>query len=188
MTNLPVLVNPWNPWNPCASIFRLRPVHIAFHDTPADSPKRCLQPEAACALEALVGAAQKENCYITGVSGYRSVSRQQEIYFHSLCTKGVAHTRSYIALPGYSEHHTGLAMDVSSPQCNYELEACFEQTLEFAWLSEHAARFGFILRYPKDKEDITGYHYEPWHYRYVGAHLAKLLTSRHLTLEEYLIP
>lgn len=183
MTNLHVLVNPWNP---CTFTPILRSVHIYFHCTPADSPKRCMQPEAACALEALVAAAQKDNCHIVGISGYRSVSRQQEIFFQSLYTKGVAHTRSYIALPGYSEHHTGLAMDVSSPQCNYELEVCFEQTKEFKWLREHSACFGFILRYPKNKENITGYHYEPWHYRYVGTHLAKFLAAKHLTLEEYL--
>ncbi len=183
MSHFQVLVNPWNP---CTFVPKLRLVNIYFHDTPADSPKRCMEPTAAYALESLIGAAQKQSLKIAGISGFRSVKRQQEIFFQSLQTNGTKHTRSYIALPGYSEHHTGLAMDVSSKQCHYELEVCFEQTKEFAWLQEHSACFGFILRYPKNKENITGYHYEPWHYRYVGIPLAKLLTSRQLTLEEYL--
>lgn len=94
--------------------------------------------------------------------------------------------QTYSARPGTSEHQTGLCVDFITNEMNDQLTVAFETTEEFAWLSENAYRFGFILRYPKDKEDITGYTYEPWHYRFVGREAATNMHFAGLTLEEYL--
>ncbi|HET7615667.1 MAG TPA: M15 family metallopeptidase, partial [Bacillales bacterium] len=90
------------------------------------------------------------------------------------------------ARPGQSEHQTGLSMDISTPEIGVDLDQNFGETKAGKWVAAHAADFGFILRYPKGKEDITGYEYEPWHLRYVGKKPAKTIMENHLTLEEYL--
>ena len=94
----------------------------------------------------------------------------------------------YVAPPGTSEHLTGLAVDLISPDwynTHSSLTSDFENTKQFAWLYAHCAEYGFILRYPKDKVAITGYSYEPWHYRYVGVEAAKEIMSKKICLEEY---
>jgi D-alanyl-D-alanine carboxypeptidase len=106
-------------------------------------------------------------------SGYRTATDQQKLYDNT--TDGTA------ALPGASEHQTGLAFDVTT---HYD-SGGFEGAEQFRWLSEHCAQFGFILRYPKGKENITGIPYEPWHYRYVGVEIAEEIMKNGLTLEEY---
>ncbi len=93
---------------------------------------------------------------------------------------------SYSAYPGTSEHQTGLCVDFITSDMGKDLTVAFEDTEAFDWLSENAYRFGFILRYPKDKTDITGYSYEPWHYRFVGREAATDIYMGNLTLEEYL--
>ena len=99
-----------------------------------------------------------------------------------------AHTvvQSYSALPGQSEHQTGLCIDLTSSDMGTELTTAFENTEAFAWLSQNAYKFGFILRYPKGKEAITGYTYEPWHYRFVGREAATDIHVGNMTLEQYL--
>ena len=92
---------------------------------------------------------------------------------------------SYSAYPGTSEHQTGLCLDFITAQMT-ALDTSFEETSAFEWLSKNAYRYGFILRYPKDKTEITGYSYEPWHYRYVGVDAAAAIWKNNLTLEEYL--
>ena len=94
--------------------------------------------------------------------------------------------QSYSAKPGQSEHQTGLGVDFITSGMNGELTEAFEDTEAFAWLAENAYKFGFILRYPKDKEDITGYTYEPWHYRFVGREAATDIYVGEMTLEQYL--
>ena len=89
---------------------------------------------------------------------------------------------TYSARPGSSEHQTGLALDINTAS----VQAHFENTPTYAWLVEHCAEYGFILRYPEGKERITGYRFEPWHYRYVGREHAEEIMRRGLTLEEYL--
>ena len=92
-----------------------------------------------------------------------------------------------IQRPGHSEHHTGLCVDlVEKRGLNRELDETFEETEAFAWLSQNAHKYGFILRYPKDKTDITKYSYEPWHYRYVGVEHAKRINQLDMCLEEYI--
>lgn len=147
--------------------------------------KRLLRKEAARNLKEMFQRAEEEGIYLAAVSGYRSYERQEEIYQNSLLTKGKEHTEKYIAPPGGSEHQTGLAMDVSCQEMDYELEEEFEQTEAGIWIQKNASLFGFILRYPKGRENITGYAYEPWHIRYVTKDLAFYLTKMNLTLEEY---
>lgn len=92
----------------------------------------------------------------------------------------------YSAYPGQSEHHTGLCVDFTAAEVNGQLDRDFELTSAFAWLAENAYRFGFILRYPENRENITGYCYEPWHFRFVGREAATDIFLNSLTLEEYL--
>lgn len=150
-----------------------------------EGEKRFLRKAAAWHLEKLFKRAEEQRLHLAAVSGYRSYQRQEEIYANSLAVKGRVHTERYIAPPGGSEHQTGLAMDLSCDKIHYELEEEFEQTPEGIWLKKNAFLFGFIIRYPRGKEEITGYAYEPWHIRYVTRALAYYLTKMQLTLEEY---
>ena len=153
---------------------------------PPGDPKRLLRRAACQAAEKLFARAQQEGLALCGISGYRSYERQEEIFRQRLSQAGAGHTEAYLAPPGCSEPQTGLALDVSSPDIYYELEEIFAQTPEGRFLGKHAAFYGFILRYPKGKEKITGYAWEPWHIRYVGRPLALYLSFTGLTLEEYL--
>lgn len=128
--------------------------------------------------------ALKEGYTIDIMSGYRTYDYQDKIYNKLIFEKGFNYAFRYIAKPGCSEHQTGLAIDI----CVYRDDKCYiEHEIsdfeEIKWLEKNAHRFGFILRYPKDKEDITGYNYEPWHFRYVG-NMASYLYYNGLTLEE----
>ena len=159
-------------------------VLFPFADTSIDKAK--MTPEAGEALALLFDAAYDEaKLTLYGVSAYRSYARQYTIYATNLVTRGIAHTNRYSAAPGRSEHQTGLAIDISCASEGFGLETTFADTPEGIWVAENAHRFGFILRYPKDKEDITGYNYEPWHIRYVGTELAGYLYETGLTLDEY---
>lgn len=147
--------------------------------------KRMLRKEAAEALESMFAAAEKDKIYLAGVSGYRSHDTQTKLFERYVKRDGYEKARTYSALPGTSEHETGLAIDVSGSDGKCAAADCFGDTKEAAWLAGHAAEFGFIIRYPKGKEDITGYQFEPWHLRYVGTELAAELDAKALTLEEY---
>lgn len=143
-----------------------------------------MRKEAARALEALIRQAFRDGVFLGGVSGYRSYTTQAQIYRDVWKNSPVAEL-VFHARPGESEHQSGLAVDIGSPGQSYQLEQWFADTLEGKWLAEHAPDFGFIVRYPKDKEDITGYPYEPWHFRYVGS-AAREIADANITLEEYL--
>ncbi|HEX3078594.1 MAG TPA: D-alanyl-D-alanine carboxypeptidase family protein [Lachnospiraceae bacterium] len=147
--------------------------------------KKMLRKEAAFALEDLIQAASDDGLSIYGVSGYRSYKRQEQIYNKNIATKGALYTNRYSAKPGFSEHQTGLSIDVSAKSVAFRLDESFASTPEGKWLENHAYEYGFIIRYPKDKSDITGYSYEPWHIRYVGKELAEYLYTNKLTLEEF---
>lgn len=147
--------------------------------------KKQMRKEAAIALEDLFQAASNEGLELYAISGYRSYKRQYEIFTNNVKIKGLDHTSKYSAIPGYSEHQTGLSMDVSTKSMRYRLEAPFAETGEGIWLSENAHRFGYIIRFPEGKSEITGYSYEPWHIRYVGVNLATYLYENALTLEEF---
>ena len=118
-------------------------------------------------------------------SAYRTKEDQEAIYNSYIEEYGQEYADDYVALPGYSEHHTGLAADMGGSG-DYSITDSFENTAAFRWLQEHCAEYGFILRFPKDKEAITGVTYESWHYRYVGVEHAKIIMENHLCLEEYL--
>ena len=159
-------------------------VLFPFSDTTIDKAK--MTPEAGEALALLFDAAYEEaGLTLYGVSAYRSYARQYTIYATNLAVYGIPHTNRYSAAPGRSEHQTGLSIDISCASEGFALEDTFADTPEGIWVAENAHRFGFIMRYPKDKEDITGYNYEPWHIRYVGTELADSLHTTGLTLEEY---
>lgn len=124
----------------------------------------------------MIADAKKQNIELVLYSGYRSYEKQA-----SLWDTPYDETNMYKAIPGYSEHHTGLALDISS----YETGISVKKSKTFDYLRDNAHRFGFILRYPENKEEITGYNYEPWHYRYVGD-IATYIYENNLTLEEYI--
>lgn len=147
--------------------------------------KRLLRKRAASALENMINAAADEGLELVGVSGYRSYQRQKAIYNKNVRTIGKERTDMYSANPGYSEHQTGWSIDLSCASVHYDLEEAFADTAEGKWLAEHCYQYGFIIRYPKGKESITGYAYEPWHVRYVGVKLATFLTKNDMTLEDY---
>lgn len=149
--------------------------------------KTLMTPEAAKALENLFAKAKEEGIQLAAISGYRSYSRQESIFASNIQKYGSAEAANqFSARPGESEHQTGLAMDVSSASMNYTLQQSFQDTPEGQWLKENAAQFGFIIRYQKGKEAITGYQFEPWHIRYVGQGTAMAITSSGLALEQYL--
>lgn len=134
-------------------------------------------------------AALEDGIELTPVSGYRSFERQKNNFENKIQTyidqgygkvEATQMAATIILPPGTSEHNAGLAMDICS------LYQSFDQTEEFAWLSENAADYGFILRYPEDKQDITKIIYEPWHWRYVGVEAAQAMKASGQCLEEYL--
>ena len=132
---------------------------------------------------------QKEGIDIELDSTYRSVEEQEEIWAEWSKEKGEDYCRQYLAVPGYSEHHTGLAIDIfiiKDGKTIRENEVMIADTGDFAKIHKLLPRFGFILRYPENKEEITGYNYEPWHLRFVGQPAAEVITGRGITLEEYL--
>lgn len=147
--------------------------------------KSHLRAEAAMWIEKLFEAAKEEQINLVAVSGYRSYNRQKQIYEANIAEKGEKTTNQVSAKPGTSEHQTGLVMDVSAYSVGCELEQEFGSSAEGRWLAENSYKYGFIIRYGKEKEDITGYTYEPWHIRYVGRNLAEYLYENDLALEEY---
>lgn len=138
-----------------------------------------VDPDAQAALDALIAQAALDGIELWLKSGFRSYETQTMLYNNYVARDGKDAADRYSARPGHSEHQTGLAFDLNS------LEQNFGETKEGIWLAEHCHEFGFIIRYPSDKEEITGYMYEPWHIRYVGADLAKTLTESGQCLEEY---
>lgn len=124
--------------------------------------------------------AKSEGLSYTIISDFRPYSSQKRIYNNYVARDGKKEADRYSARPGHSEHQTGLAFDLNS------LSQSFENTAEGKWLAENCYKYGFIIRYPKGKESVTGYMYEPWHIRYLGKDLAKEVYESGLTLEEFL--
>ena len=141
-----------------------------------------LAPPAAEAFRQMAQAAQADGITLRSVSAYRSYQTQRSLYQSYVNQWGQANADTYSARAGSSEHQTGLALDINvSTRWAY-----FEKTPAYAWLVEHCAEYGFILRYPEGKQHITGYRFEPWHYRYVGTEAAKACMDHGLTYEEYI--
>ena len=135
--------------------------------------------EALSAFNEMQKAAYQDGCNIYISSGYRSYERQVEIYDRYVKQDGKEAADTYSSRPGHSEHQTGLCFDLNS------IDDSFGLTPESAWVDQHAYEYGFIIRYPKGKEAVTGYQYEPWHLRYVGMDMAEKIYKSGLSLEEY---
>ncbi len=133
-------------------------------------------------FRSMFNAAKKDNITLIITSGYRDYAFQENLWNKYSDQKGEEWADSIAARAGFSEHQTGLSMDILT--YNSTLDT-FEQTDAFKWLSENAHKYGFILRYPKDKEEITGYSYESWHYRYVGVEVATKVKELGITFDEY---
>lgn len=138
-----------------------------------------LLPTVVEAWNAMVAAAKEDGISLWIVSGYRSYQTQETLYKNYVARNGQAEADTYSARPGHSEHQTGLAFDIN------EISYAFGESAAGQWVAEHAAEYGFIIRYPKDKQEITGYVYEPWHLRYLGTDLAMDVVESGLCLEEY---
>lgn len=166
------------------------PEDLVIPDVPfpfeEDLEKKYMRKDAAKALEELFADAEANGLSLFAQSGYRSYERQEVVFASNIERLGEDEAKKVSAAPGQSEHQTGLSMDVTSPEVNYRLLVEFEQTREGQWVLENAHHYGFIIRYPKGKELITGYNYEPWHLRYVGKEHASFIAENDLTLEEYL--
>lgn len=164
---------------------KLRPLQPADYE-PADlvsvpvahTWEPMLRKEAAAAVVAMFAAASQEaGLSLASNSSYRSYGAQQNIYVGD---------DELTARPGFSEHQTGLAIDIGAESGVCSLDVCFADTPEGQWVRDNAHRFGFIMRYPADKQAVTGYQFEPWHFRYVGTDLAEEMRAQGITtLEEF---
>ncbi len=145
-----------------------------------DNEKQQAAEVAANAFEEMASDALKEGLYILANSTYRSYKDQEEIFATYKDLYGENYALKYAAKAGFSEHQTGLVIDIAAKNNNI-----FANSKESTWVYENAYKYGFIQRYPKGKEEITGYKYESWHYRYVGKEIAKYIHENDLTYDEY---
>ena len=145
-----------------------------------------LQKKAAEAFNDLTADAKKDGVGIVLTTGYRSYSTQKGLYDYYVSKYGRKKADRMSAEPGTSEHQTGLACDTSSAEVNYGLTQKYKNTKAGKWLKKNSYKYGFIIRFPQGKEDVTGYEYEPWHIRYVGKKAAKVIYDKKITLEEFL--
>lgn len=180
-----ILVNGWNPMTEAEA----NAIPLAAYNASWDFDERALP-----ALNQMLDAANAAGCRLWGQSLFRPYSLQAALYedqVNEFLAEGYdrpeAETQAatIVARPGCSEHNTGLAVDFECADFA-DLDEGFKDTFAYEWLQAHCAEYGFILRFPKEKEDITGVIYEPWHYRYVGVPAATEIMSRGLCLEEYL--
>ena len=175
--NIDVLVNKNNKLDAYYIPNDLELINVEFA-----TEDKYMRKEAKEHFEKLSSIAKKNNYEIIAVSTYRNYEYQDKLFNYYVETKGLEYALECSARPGHSEHQTGLAVDVMGSNKDYDE---FEQSKEFDWMIKNCYKYGFILRYPRGKENITGFKYEPWHYRYVGVNLAKYLYENNLTLEEY---
>lgn len=142
-----------------------------------------IRKEVKKAFEQLSSDAKQLGYQIIAVSTFRSYHYQKNLYQYYVREKGKKYADNCSARPGHSEHQTGLSIDVMGENMDYNQ---FAETKAFTWMKENAHKYGFIMRYPSGKEHITGFKYEPWHYRYVGKEVATTIYKKQITLEEYL--
>ncbi len=148
----------------------------------------CLTERTLNAMNKFADAfAADTDCYELVVnSAYRNVADQQRVYDNSAAKNGEEYAKQYVATPGYSEHHTGMAVDLTFYRASEGVTVPVAQHPNGGWLKEHCAEYGFIIRYPDDKAHITGISYEPWHFRFVGKPHAAVIMKTGLCLEEYI--
>ena len=186
-----------NKENPCGSDYAPEALSAIPSELTLYGKSVQMESTAALAVEALVRELHARGYTdIVVTSGYRDYAYQQVLFNTYLGNEQSKHPSwtteqcraevlTYSALPGESEHQTGLCMDLISTK-NPVLDATFADDPAYDWLAENAHSFGFILRYPEGEEDVTGYSYEPWHYRFVGVDAASKIYKKGITLEEYL--
>lgn len=158
------------------------PSDLELIDSNFSENNKYLRKIAKNNFENMCKDAKKLGFNIIAVSGYRSYQYQEKLYNNYIFEKGLEYADKCSARCGHSEHQTGLAVDISDKSGDYDN---FEDTKEFIWVKDNAYKYGFILRYPKDTINITGFKYEPWHYRYVGKNIAKYIFDNKITFEEY---
>ena len=139
-----------------------------------------LDEETANAYKKMCLDSINKGLNISITSAYRSYNEQEKLYNTYLKLYGKSYVDKYVALPGHSEHQTGLAIDLESLECDM-----FRNSKEYLWIRENAHKYGFIIRYQKGKEKITGYGAEEWHIRYVGKNAAEYIYKNDITFEEY---
>lgn len=152
----------------------------------SEPPGLLMRRSAAAAFTAMATAARRDGVTLLAISTYRSFLEQAQVYNDEVRLFGKEKADSEVALPGRSEHQLGTTADISIPALGYQLDDALSQTPEGRWLAAHAADFGFVLSYPAGKEAITGYRFEPWHYRYVGVDAARFIVQSGLTSTEIL--
>jgi len=158
---------------------------VAFLAGTSPEGRRLRRP-AARALERLFAAARRDGVPLAGVSGYRSFASQKALFAGYARERGVENAAHVSARAGHSEHQTGLAIDISGADGRCAASRCFAGTRPARWLARHAAEHGFVVRYPRGRERVTGYDHEPWHLRYVGVALAREVVDSGRTLDELL--
>ena len=190
----------WNPtapmsyslwdWNPLVAVNKRHPLSPLSYAPPSLGwvGTQLMRSDAAAALRRMIGDAAAAGVQITTVSGYRSYSDQAALYASYAAWYGQAYADTISARPGFSEHQTGLAMDIGNPGAPCGLQACFRDTPAGRFAAANAWRYGFIVRYPEGFQGITGYTFEPWHLRYVGTDAAAQMRSWGVpTLEQYFL-
>ena len=177
-----VVVNKLRPLNPV----NFEPADLVDVPIPHTWNPRLRQEASDAVISMFTVATAEAGVTLASNSAYRSFDSQTRVYNDDVAANGQAFADTSTARPGTSEHQTGLTIDVGASSGNCSLSKCFGDTAEGQWLASNAWRFGFLLRYPADKTDITGYDFEPWHYRYIGLELsAEMHNTGVTTLEEF---
>ena len=185
-TDITVIEN-YNDEDALVNKYNKLPSNITYDDLVtvekpySDNGKRKLRKVAYEHFVEMANAAKKDNIKLYVVSGYRTEKQQNSLFNNNVKRNGIEHALIYSAKVNHSEHQLGLAIDINS------VNVKFEKTKEYTWLKENSYKYGFIERYPKNKEFITGYGYEPWHYRYLGIDIATTMYEKNITYEEYLV-
>jgi D-alanyl-D-alanine carboxypeptidase len=182
-SSLNVLVNKKVGLNPAT----YRPVDLVVPNikvSPDDSKdEQSVREVIRADLEEMIKDSTKQNLSLVMNSGFRSFELQAFYFNNYVRSYGEAEARKFSAQPGFSEHQTGLSFDMSTSDKKCYLEICFAETKAGIWLAENSYKYGFILRYPEGKEEITGYQFEPWHFRFVGKDVAKEVFDKKVTYE-----
>jgi D-alanyl-D-alanine carboxypeptidase len=189
------LTDPTSIWVVVNKLRHLQPKNYAPSDlvvpsiplrTNSSNGEMHLRQIAATALQKMTADAKAQGIYFMLASGYRSYALQVSVYNSEVTSYGQARADSESARPGYSEHQTGLAVDLEDSNRSCEVTDCFANLPEGKWLAANAYKYGFLLRYQQGKEAITGYRYEPWHIRYIGTDLSnEMHKDNTATLEEF---
>lgn len=176
-TSVTTLINKYNQLPKDAKFTNLVTLKKPYSNT----GKRKVRSEMYEPLKKMINAAKKEGLKLTVISAFRDYSTQKYLFNNSKKKNGLDYALVYSAKPGHSEHQLGLAIDFNTTQEK------FKKSKEYKWLKENSYKYGFVERYPKNKVFITGYAYEPWHYRYLGIDIATKMFEENITFEEYLV-